>query len=100
VTAIEQNGAGPVGCDALNAAALADMLSGDVDLVELARTFVEADAARWASMMQPPYNDGGDRHRRTCHTAHAAWTAWTAALTERGLQVGDRRALAVELAKR
>jgi len=84
----------------MNAAALADMLSGDADLVELARTFVEADAARWASMVKSPYNGKGPEHWRLVEVAWVAWVAWVTALTAHGIEVGDRRGLAVELAKR
>ena len=69
------------------------------DLVGLARAFVDADAARWASMVKPPFGDGAG-HRRVCHAAHAAWSAWVAALTALGIEVADRRGLAVEVAKR
>jgi len=89
-----------VGCDALNAAELAVTLSGDADLVDLARAFVEADRARWRSMVNRPYNGKGPDHWHLVEVASVAWVAWVTALTARGIEVGDRRGLAVEVAKR
>lgn len=69
-------------------------------LVGLARTFVEADRARWASMVKPPLNGGkGKEHWDLVEVASVAWVAWVTALAAHGIEVMDRRGLAVELAR-
>ena len=80
--------------------ALADALRGDGELINLARAYVQADGRRWASLREPPYNERkGARHWRLCEAASAAWADWAATLRARGVQVGDRRALAVALSR-
>ena len=86
-------------CAAPNAEALAGTLSADAELVDLARAWVDAERAWWASVMTPPFNeDKGLEHRQLADASHAAWVAWADELRERGIVVDDRRALAKKLA--
>jgi hypothetical protein len=73
----------------------------DADLAATAAAYVTAYDAWWSSMTGAPFNaEKPAGHRNLTKVARDAWRAFDQALQERGIETGDRLALARELMAR
>ena len=71
------------------------MTAPDPALAAAARAFVDAYDAWWSSLSGPPFNtEKPVGHRSLMQVGRDAWRAFDQALQERGIETGDRLALA------
>jgi len=67
------------------------------EVQSLARDWLDADRARWVSLIRAPFNGRTADHWRLAAEAAVAWASYTEALKAIGLEIGDRRQFAQEL---